>query len=421
MNTFSNIFFIISSIITGIYICYYCVSLGNKHSLSFKILSSLLLFSIHYFYNNASFYFGISLPIIPFLLSVLLFIYFWCFSNYEPLTKIELSLIPNIIISFINVYAEMAMQLFVGQINYNDTHSIFLYHSIEVLQLLMKGIFCLIIVKYILKIKKDETFLLDSSTIVFSVFISFILYIVEYIRISIYSSITLISLTLFTILILKIQNESNNVKIQKEKEKQENEMLKSELALNKKYLQSQEELHLLKHDVQHILTTLKENNSSISKEVNDSLERISKIAIPLDTGNKTLDSILNIKRDVAESKDITFICTANIDNDIILSDDDLSLLLINILDNAIDHIGEGKRIEATIKKTDSRLLIRVCNSIDEEIPLTGNLYKIPANTNNRYGVKTIQKIIKKYNGILDYSQDNKILTCAISIPFGDSI
>lgn len=417
MNLFNTIFFIIYNIIIGIFVCYYCVALGNKQILQLKVIFSALLFVFYYFYNSSSYYFYISTPKIPFLLSILIFMFFCFFSNYAMRIKIEFSLIPEIIFSFFNIYVD-SITFFINQLDYASTYRSVLFYSTYVVQTIFIGVVFILIIKHIKNTDSENALYTDSVIIIISIIISIILYIAEHIRTSIYSSLTLVSLTLFTVLLFKIQSESRTEAIEKEKEKQEQELLKAELAINKKYLESQEELHILKHDVQHILSTIKEDNSSsISEKIDKSLETISKIAIPLDTGNKTLDSILNIKRDVAESKDITFICTANIDNDIILSDDDLTLLLINILDNAIDHIGKGKRIEVTIKKADSRLLIRVCNSIDEEIPLTGNLYKIPENTNNGYGVKTIQKIVKKYNGVLDYSQDYNILTCAISLPY----
>lgn len=69
----------------------------------------------------------------------------------------------------------------------------------------------------------------------------------------------------------------------------------------------------------------------------------------------------------------------------------MTLLMINLLDNAIEHIGKGKRIEVLIKKIGLRLLIKVSNSIDDSIELIGNPYKIPSLSRNGYGIRTIQK------------------------------
>lgn len=410
-----SLFFITYHFVTALLICCYCVNLAEKHSLLFRISFSFILYVSNIVFYNYISLINVVHPMSHLFLFFLLFVYFVFFSNYKIQEKLLFATTPCIILTFINISTDIVIKLF-------SINTVIINYSVYVFSFLLKAMFFILIITYIKKEHKEVDLYDDGFSItLISIVILIILCIAEYsenlkLTFNPYIAITILSLILLTVLLLQIQNENNKEKTKREQELHEQELLQSELALNKKYLASQEELHLLKHDVQHILTTISEKGSEITnEELQDKLKRISTLAIPFNTGNTSLDTILNIKKEAAENNDITFICTANIDNNLIINNEDLCLLMINLLDNAIEHIGEDKRIEVTIKKNNSKLLIKVSNSVDNEIPLIGELYKLPKSINNGYGIRTIQKIVTKYNGLLNYSQLENMLTCSISI------
>lgn len=419
-----NVYFIsfyFLSIVISITICIYCLFVTNKHPLPVRLIFSIIMSFLYCIYHISI---TTSIAIhIPFLLSILLLINFLIFSNLPLQSKFELAIAPNIYITGISIYVNLFISVFLE--NFPETVNILTRTIVfNIFQTILTAISLIFLIKNTKKKLNENTISNQWSTAVIFIFITIILESIEYViqsyksyQFSPYIAVTILTLTVLFILFLTIQKEMDKSIKEREQEKFDNELLKSQLALNKKYLESQEELHILKHDVEHILTTIVEtNNSSINDEIVKNLEKISTIAIPLSTGNDNLDTILNIKRDVAEEKGITFICTSNMDENININKDDLNLLMINLIDNAIEHIGEGKRIEVTIKRLQSNLIIKISNSVDSTLPLIGDKYHIPRETENRYGVKTIQKIVSKYNGILDYSQTNNYLTCSVIIP-----
>lgn len=420
-----NVYFIsfyFLSIVISITICIYCLFVTNKHPLPVRLIFSIIMSFLYCIYHISITTTSIAIHI-PFLLSILLSINFLIFSNLPIQSKFELAIAPNIYITGISIYTNLFISVFLE--NFPETVNILTRTIVfNIFQTILTAISLIFLIKNTKKKLNENTISNQWSTAVIFIFITIILESIEYViqsyksyQFSPYIAVTILTLTVLFILFLTIQKEMDKSIKEREQEKFDNELLKSQLALNKKYLESQEELHILKHDVEHILTTIVEtNNSSINDEIVKNLEKISTIAIPLSTGNDNLDTILNIKRDVAEEKGITFICTSNMDENININKDDLNLLMINLIDNAIEHIGEGKRIEVTIKRLQSNLIIKISNSVDSTLPLIGDKYHIPRETENRYGVKTIQKIVSKYNGILDYSQTNNYLTCSVIIP-----
>lgn len=332
----------------------------------------------------------------------------------------ELSIAPVAIMTFVNTYLSIALKLVLPVDMTLDSMSdiIFLFYIIF---LVVKAVGLSFLINFVTHTDHDCFFNKDRTFLMYVIVIFVSLYIAECILLlespfNLYISSTILTLAVFSMLWIKIQMERVSESIIHEKERSELELLQRELDLNKKFLASQEELHILKHDVQHILNTLAEkDNETLKKEINAKFDSISSIRIPYDTGNDALDNVLNVKRDVATSKGIAFICVTNIDNDLIFSDEDLSLIMINLLDNAIEHIGKGNRIEVFIKKIGTRLLVKISNSIDSPISLVGNTYKIPSNYRNGYGVKTVQNIVKKYGGILNCSNENTMLISTISV------
>lgn len=195
------------------------------------------------------------------------------------------------------------------------------------------------------------------------------------------------------------------------------ERMSRQVDLQNKYMESQEQLHLLKHDVQHILSTLSDSSDlQDDPKIQKCKEELANISIPLNTGNKTLDIILNMKRDSAKEKGIDMFCSIDQDVSYPLNDEDLSLLMINLLDNAIDHIGTKKRMKVSLKQEKEYLVILVDNVVDTPLELTKvKDYVVPVLYENGYGIKTVLNIVQKQNGLIEYKNEDGWLSCKILI------
>lgn len=409
MNTIT----IFYKIILSIFISIYSVQMTYKYKKFVEILSitflSLICFIIFYFFYDISYL----------LVFTIIFLIFLIKSNITIALKIEFSTTPIILLLIINIYS-WGINLLLPNSNYNH---IYLTQKMAINYIIQLLIYEFLLIAFIKQSKKAISININYwPTCIYSSILLIILLVINKLCLnskilSITIFIIILSLSIFTFLMIYIQSVTFKYQLQKEKDEYENSLLQQELKLNKEYLQSQEELHNLKHDVQHLLNTLSEAEDKETKSnIENKLLKISHLPLPFDTGNNSIDTILSIKKDIAITNDISFICTINITENVPIENDDLSLLMINLLDNAIQHIGTGKRIEVTIKNIGNNLLIKVSNSIDALIKMNTTDFTIPYASNDKYGIKTICKIVKKYNGIINYKQSTNILTATIIIP-----
>ncbi len=106
-----------------------------------------------------------------------------------------------------------------------------------------------------------------------------------------------------------------------------------------------------------------------------------------------------------------------------IEDKDLVIILTNLLDNAIESSmkSEKKSIEFSLYTLNgSYVVLKVINSCDEA-PLVRKGQLITKKDNQEihgYGVKNIQRVVKRYNGMTmwEYSEIDKQFKFLITIP-----
>lgn len=171
--------------------------------------------------------------------------------------------------------------------------------------------------------------------------------------------------------------------------------------------ESYEELRTLKHDLKHVLTS-QIDPDAISASLDQAF-------VPIETGYSYLDTIVNANYIRAIRLNIKFDTYIERIEKININENDLTILLTNILDNAIRHTEGKKEILFEIYKKNGFLMIVCTNSMPHQIlDKSGNI-KINHSSKNGYGVKSINKIVKKYDGSIKYSQSEDTLACSIAI------
>ena len=131
--------------------------------------------------------------------------------------------------------------------------------------------------------------------------------------------------------------------VEESKQKLEINILQSQIESNEKVLRTREELNRIRHDMKHFILLLKKENINIqSDEINETIRQYESVdlsSVPIQTRIPAINYVLNIKREEALLKNISFICSINLTKDVQMEDSDLYLLLSNLIDNAIIHIG----------------------------------------------------------------------------------
>ena len=192
----------------------------------------------------------------------------------------------------------------------------------------------------------------------------------------------------------------------------------------KEYERKSKALHDFKHQLAALAAYLKdgayENAKAYLQAMTKELD-MSPSAKTLRTGSPLADMILDSKLKTAKAYGIqTRTDIQNISNP--LSERDMSILLGNLLDNAIEAAvlsPEGeKMIHIQIIGKGAIMIIHIENSIGQmPVEKNGQLVSSKADSSEHgWGMKSIRSIVEQNHGRMKYVYDDK--TFSISIEFG---
>lgn len=219
----------------------------------------------------------------------------------------------------------------------------------------------------------------------------------------------LLLLLLLTIMMQRtgaLQDENDILRIQDETQ----QMRYEELAKHG------EENRQLLHDMKHHIMVLQgcceaDDMDSISEYLTKMGVMIQKNMQQKWTGHRVLDVVLNQKKKDAENAGILFEIDCKWFQNISLEKEDIVSLFGNLLDNAIEACRKIKEekpyIHVSLKQQEQILYINIVNSI-ENAPVIKNNLILSSKRNNGYGygLKSVKKIVEKYDGMLVIEADN---------------
>ncbi len=145
------------------------------------------------------------------------------------------------------------------------------------------------------------------------------------------------------------------------------------------------------------------------------------------TGNVMIDAILNSKISLAKSKRIRVDAKAIVPPDLAVSEVDLSLIIGNLMDNAMESClkikDEDKRfIRVYVDIMKGQLYLYVMNSVDGWV---GN--KLAQEHQNKYlstkdgrthgfGLMRIDRVVAKYHGYIDRQDEENVFATEVLLP-----
>lgn len=189
--------------------------------------------------------------------------------------------------------------------------------------------------------------------------------------------------------------------------------------------QSNKDMQIFAHDMKNHLTQIRSAASfDDAKQYLDAiypeLEKFSSVGI---SQNKMLDLIISKYLRLCESKNIAFSVDVKTANLHYIADTDLSALLNNLLDNAVEAAEKsdnGFVKLAVFSKNQLYDGLTVLNSCCT-VPLTRGEQLETTKSNKKLhgiGIKSILKVVEKYNGIYDwnYNESTKTFETIIAFP-----
>lgn len=206
---------------------------------------------------------------------------------------------------------------------------------------------------------------------------------------------------------------------------QHDNIIKEEYNLLKANILSQEKLAVevrerysevkkLKHDMKHYLTTaaglISDDKSLEAKAYIERIvdEKINSSNAGVTTGSAVIDAVINNKIALCNSKGIKMKCAIDTQFDN-TSDIDISILLSNLLDNAISGCDKSKPyIELIIGHNKSMTYIAVKNNIPVSVLADNPNLETDKDDKSEhgYGIRSIKDIAKKYDGSVEFMEES---------------
>lgn len=211
-----------------------------------------------------------------------------------------------------------------------------------------------------------------------------------------------------------------------EKEKQETQFSLQKLEMeqsNYRYLNEiSKEIKIMRHDLKHdyllIENYLEEHKYSAIKEVICSrVDELEEVSYTINSDNKLINTIINYKKMIANSKNIKFNYKVNVSDKEYMKDYHLNELLSNLIDNAIENCSENDpKIDIFIEE-DVYFSIDVINKIDKSV-LNDNpdLHTSKIGEGHGHGIKSVQRIVSAYKGSIKFYEEDLKFHVSIIIP-----
>ena len=184
------------------------------------------------------------------------------------------------------------------------------------------------------------------------------------------------------------------------------------------------EMRGYKHDFHHHLQTLK--GQLEAGEVDRALAYIEQldnqlmnVDTLLKTGNVSLDAILSAKIAQAKAENIAVTVKANVPDALTISDLELSIIIGNLLDNAIEacHALMGERfIRIFISMKGNMLYFSMINAAGEKMKKTGSLFATHKGGVHGFGLRRAEAILEEHGGWVKYNSEDGAFTSEFLVP-----
>ena len=184
------------------------------------------------------------------------------------------------------------------------------------------------------------------------------------------------------------------------------------------------EMRGYKHDFHNHLQTLKgyldagdvERARQYVLELDEGLMNVDTL---LKTGNVSLDAILSAKLAQAKNENVAVTVKANVPEGLTVSDLELSIIVGNLLDNAIEacRAAQGERfIRLFIGMKGKMLYFSMLNAAGTKLKKSGALFGTSKSGAHGFGLRRAEAIIKEHGGWVKYNSEDGAFTSEFLVP-----
>ena len=193
----------------------------------------------------------------------------------------------------------------------------------------------------------------------------------------------------------------------------QNEAYKKQLAI---ITQAEGNIASLRHDMNNHIAALEymikgKDNEKIQEYLEDIEESLQQREQFANTGNMTIDGIINAKLGEALSlSNVEITCKLEIPADISIDNMDICVILGNLLDNAIQALKgctSSAKLEIEMRMEKGALYIRTGNNYSGKIISDKKGFRTTKENKKEHGIglKNVERIVEKYNGEIVFDHD----------------
>lgn len=184
------------------------------------------------------------------------------------------------------------------------------------------------------------------------------------------------------------------------------------------------EMRGYKHDFHHHLQALKGQLEAGEIErallyIDELDNKLMNVDTLLKTGNVSLDAILSAKIAQAKAEGISVTVKAVVPDALTISDVELSIVVGNLLDNAIEacRTANGERFIRIYMTIKGRMLyFSMLNSAGEKQKKKGSLFSSRKNGLHGFGLRRAETIIEEHGGWVKYNSEDGAFTSEFLVP-----
>ena len=184
------------------------------------------------------------------------------------------------------------------------------------------------------------------------------------------------------------------------------------------------EMRGYKHDFHHHLQALKgqleagevERALAYIEQLDNQLMNVDTL---LKTGNVSLDAIFSAKISQAKAENIAVTVKANVPDALKISDLELSIIIGNLLDNAIEacRTVTGERfIRIYISMKGTMLYFSMLNAAGAKKKKTGSLFATHKDGVHGFGLRRAEAILEEHGGWVKYNSEDGAFTSEFLVP-----
>lgn len=275
-------------------------------------------------------------------------------------------------------------------------------------------------------LKESSLFLLPLTSIVLLQGFVMIIMAVDVPQ-SVYAIFTISTIMLLFLNIIVFWVHESMIKTQKENTEYKLQKQKAEIDIEYySILQNQyENSNIIIHDIKRHLMSVKElanhnDCNSICKYIDDLYGEYDIKHFRKYSNHKLINAIINRYMEMCKTFEIEFYCDIRDIDFSFISDANLTAILDNLLENAIEAAkgSENKAIELTIKESNSNFVaIHLENSCATAPKKSGGELRTTKRNKDihGFGIRSIRRIAKEYNGNTAYSFDENSMIFSFTV------